>query len=239
MSADLTREQIEAWREWFTHGKEAGIWAGSAGQLCDMALRGLANESAIRPNIDPLLVEKTEAWIRSLDAEAMFEQYQPRREIFENRAKCLRAILAAAPAEAKLPEHLIPHQELAMVAKILSEQPFAKWRADDAKAILGFVNLHIGYHTGQLSAPPEVGTNSPTPRCDDFFGADDYRGAREFSRQLERENASLNKDAGRYRWLRDKSVPPHQFYISVPIEFKDDKFTPQDVDAAIDAARGA
>jgi hypothetical protein len=96
----------------------------------------------------------------------------------------------------------------------------------------------LGAYKGHVSAPPEVGTNSPTPRCDDFFGADDYRGAREFARQLERENASLNKDAGRYRWLRDKSVPPHQFYISVPIEFKDEKFTPQDVDAAIDAARG-
>lgn len=44
------------------------------------------------------------------------------------------------------------------------------------------------------------------------------------------------KDAARYRWLRDVSVPPHNFYLSVPDEFKDDRYTPQQVDAAIDAA---
>jgi hypothetical protein len=43
----------------------------------------------------------------------------------------------------------------------------------------------------QLSGESAIRTNSPTPRCDDFFGADDYRGAREFARELERENASL------------------------------------------------
>lgn len=46
------------------------------------------------------------------------------------------------------------------------------------------------------------------------------------------------KDAARYRWLRDRSVPPHNFYLSVPVEFKDDRYTPQQVDAAIDAAIG-
>jgi hypothetical protein len=46
-------------------------------------------------------------------------------------------------------------------------------------------------HCGTNAPPPEARTNSPTPRCDDFFGADDYRGAREFARQLERENSSL------------------------------------------------
>jgi hypothetical protein len=46
------------------------------------------------------------------------------------------------------------------------------------------------------------------------------------------------KDAARYRWLRDKSVPPHNFYIAVPDEFKDERYTPQQVDAAIDAAIG-
>lgn len=47
------------------------------------------------------------------------------------------------------------------------------------------------------------------------------------------------KDAARYRWLRDVSVPPHNFYLSVPDEFKDDRYTPQQVDAAIDAAIGS
>lgn len=46
-------------------------------------------------------------------------------------------------------------------------------------------------------------------------------------------------DAARYRWLRDLSVPPHNFYIAVPIEFKDERYTARQVDAAIDAALGA
>ena len=46
---------------------------------------------------------------------------------------------------------------------------------------------------------------------------------------------AMEADAARYRWLRDKSVPPHNFYISVPEEFKDERYKPHDVDAAIDA----
>ncbi|MDH1766551.1 Lar family restriction alleviation protein [Comamonas aquatica] len=46
-------------------------------------------------------------------------------------------------------------------------------------------------------------------------------------------------DAARYRWLRDTSVPPHNFYLSVPDEFKDERYTPREVDAAIDAALAA
>ncbi len=45
------------------------------------------------------------------------------------------------------------------------------------------------------------------------------------------------EDAARYRWLRDVSVPPHNFYLSVPDEFKDERYTKAEVDAAIDAAR--
>jgi len=45
------------------------------------------------------------------------------------------------------------------------------------------------------------------------------------------------EDAERYRWLRDVSVPPHNFYISVPVEFDGVRYTPAEVDAAIDAAR--
>jgi hypothetical protein len=50
------------------------------------------------------------------------------------------------------------------------------------------------------------------------------------------ENEALKADAERYRWLRDKSVPPHNFYLSVPIEFDGVRYTPAEVDAAIDAA---
>lgn len=47
---------------------------------------------------------------------------------------------------------------------------------------------------------------------------------------------AIEQDAARYRWLRDRSVPPHNFYIAVPDEFHDTRYTPQEVDAAIDAA---
>ncbi len=43
-------------------------------------------------------------------------------------------------------------------------------------------------------------------------------------------------DAARYRWLRNKSVPPHNFYLSVPVEFAGVSYKPHEVDAAIDAA---
>ena len=46
-------------------------------------------------------------------------------------------------------------------------------------------------------------------------------------------------DAERYRWLRDHSCPPHQFYISVPDEFHAVRFTRNEVDAYIDDARAA
>ena len=51
---------------------------------------------------------------------------------------------------------------------------------------------------------------------------------------VELDDARL--DAKRYQWLRDTSVPPHVFYLSVPDEFKDMKFATREVDAAIDAA---
>ncbi len=44
------------------------------------------------------------------------------------------------------------------------------------------------------------------------------------------------RDAARYRWLRDVSVPPHNFYLSVPIEFDGVRYTRAEVDAEIDAA---
>lgn len=46
-------------------------------------------------------------------------------------------------------------------------------------------------------------------------------------------------DAARYRWLRDHSCPPHNFYISVPDEFHGVRYAPPEVDAYIDAALAA
>ena len=53
---------------------------------------------------------------------------------------------------------------------------------------------------------------------------------------LQAEVEALRKDAERYRWLRDVSVPPHNFYLSVPVEFYEVKYCACDVDAEIDAA---
>ena len=55
--------------------------------------------------------------------------------------------------------------------------------------------------------------------------------------ELEKEGDELLADAMRYRWLRDKSEPPHNFYISVPVEFHGVGYQPSEVDAYIDAAR--
>lgn len=57
--------------------------------------------------------------------------------------------------------------------------------------------------------------------------------------ELEAKLADAGKDAARYRWLRDVSVPPHNFYISVPDEFHDARYTPAEVDSYIDAAIAA
>lgn len=49
----------------------------------------------------------------------------------------------------------------------------------------------------------------------------------------------LERDAQRYRWLRDVSCSPHQFYVSVPEEFAEVRFSREEVDAYIDSAMGA
>ena len=58
-------------------------------------------------------------------------------------------------------------------------------------------------------------------------------------RTFEDRERKLREDAARYRWLRDVSCPPHNFYISVPDEFHGVKYGPDEVDAYIDAARAA
>ena len=56
---------------------------------------------------------------------------------------------------------------------------------------------------------------------------------------LRAENGRLRDDACRYRWLRDVSVPPHNFYIAVPDEFGGVEFSRNEVDTYIDSARAA
>ena len=50
-------------------------------------------------------------------------------------------------------------------------------------------------------------------------------------------DANDAENAARYIWLRDHSVPPHKFYISVPDEYTDAVFKPAEVDAYIYQAR--
>ncbi|WP_122722392.1 hypothetical protein [Pseudomonas viridiflava] len=52
------------------------------------------------------------------------------------------------------------------------------------------------------------------------------------------EHEQLERDAERYRWLRDRSVSIHQFYLSTPIWFTGVKFSKENVDSTIDAAMG-
>lgn len=56
---------------------------------------------------------------------------------------------------------------------------------------------------------------------------------------LRAEVERLRVDAERYQWLRDVSVPPHNFYVGVPVEFDGVKYAPHEVDAYIDTARKA
>lgn len=57
--------------------------------------------------------------------------------------------------------------------------------------------------------------------------------------RLRAEVDAYKADAERYRWLRDVSEPPHNFYLSVPDEFAGVLYQPGEVDAYIDAARAA
>lgn len=56
---------------------------------------------------------------------------------------------------------------------------------------------------------------------------------------LRAEIERLKTDAARYQWLRDRSCPPHNFYISVPDEFSGVRYASHEVDAYIDQARAA
>lgn len=67
----------------------------------------------------------------------------------------------------------------------------------------------------------------------------DQAAALTIQRAFEERERKLREDAARYRWLRDVSCPPHNFYISVPDEFHGVKYGPDEVDAYIDAARAA
>lgn len=61
--------------------------------------------------------------------------------------------------------------------------------------------------------------------------------AKDRIRWLSRALVARQENAERYLWLRDVSTPPHNFYVSVPVEFGDERYTASQVDAYIDDAR--
>src|SRR5690606_9068767 len=66
-----------------------------------------------------------------------------------------------------------------------------------------------------------------------------WNGAEPVQRKLEELQAEcerLRKEAERYRWLRDKSVSLHSFYLSTPMWMTGVRFRPENVDSTIDAA---
>lgn len=71
-----------------------------------------------------------------------------------------------------------------------------------------------------------------TPKCGRLNLPADHP----FRTALPEPKAEPVRDAERYRWLRDVSVPPHNFYLSVPAEFDGVRYAPAEVDAYIDAA---
>ena len=93
---------------------------------------------------------------------------------------------------------------------------------------LGVTHESFGYG---LCADPSQSTHS-------FYPKDLVSFARAIEQAVRKEMEGDAKDAERYRWLRDASVPPHNFYLSVPIEFDGVRYGPHEVDAYIDAARG-
>lgn len=106
-------------------------------------------------------------------------------------------------------------------ARVLESRVANRWQitldfGDDRDAMRHFSDL---YRTGQLIVVDHPQATSPV---------DDRGGA-----------VCEQQDAARYRWLRDHSCPPHNFYISVPDEFHDVRYALADVDAYIDAARQA
>lgn len=104
-----------------------------------------------------------------------------------------------------------------------------RWGAQPALVDLEGRNCRGGFGTGEL---------------DDFIPGWRDR-VSEFGKlkaevlALRAEVAALKANAARYLWLRDVSVPPHNFYLSVPTEFDGVRYAPADVDSYIDKARAA
>lgn len=126
-----------------------------------------------------------------------------------------------------LDAHLITHEE-AVLEMILHARKLEERLGTARPEAVGHDEIERAFQMLALYGVPRE-------RCRGYVA----RGIEVLATRLDREERfqkAIEQDAARYRWLRDVSVPPHNFYLSVPDEFKEDRYTPQQVDAAIDAA---
>ena len=102
----------------------------------------------------------------------------------------------------------------------------AAWMYTRKNATYPNIGLHSKVSKGRWMPVPTGWTETP------LYTADQLQA-------LIEERDRLRADALRYQWLRDHSVPPHNFYIAVPDEFGGVRYNPSEVDAYIDDARAA
>jgi len=104
---------------------------------------------------------------------------------------------------------------------------------DEAMKVAGALCWHVEQLCGPLSTEPCVveGDDDKSVMLGNF--------ATVIQQAFADRDGGIEQDAARYRWLRDESCPPHNFYVSVPDEFKDVRYSRSDVDAYIDEARQA
>lgn len=114
----------------------------------------------------------------------------------------------------------------------MTDKPEALRRADQISIMTTDHRVPSSYCDAILSAAAEL--RRMHAECERLTVEVGYQ--RGMFSQSEAECERLRADAERYQWLRDVSVPPHNFYLSVPVEFDGVRYTRAEVDAGIDAA---
>lgn len=114
--------------------------------------------------------------------------------------------------------HAVEQERDALKAEV---EGLRRWKSTHAPRIEALEGLLAHYQT-QAATGEEAAASLESERKANAILTD----------ELEK----LRADAGRYRWLRDVSVPPHNFYLSVPVEFHGVRYAAAEVDTAIDAA---
>jgi hypothetical protein len=70
------------------------------------------------------------------------------RDLFDASVAAGLCTEQSVPSEtASIPLNLQPHAELIALAEKLSKETPAHWTSGEKRALLGFLNLHVGYHT--------------------------------------------------------------------------------------------